>query len=116
MAHFKKRGPKYDDALSQLGNIPGPLLLVLPTDLAAVLRRELERCVRLKVEWEAVADGTLPAFLLRGTAEGCWADALMPHLNGRDTYMKAPQGHPRPEWDDLIAVAQDHRILPDDTW
>ena len=44
MAHFKTRGPVYDDALSQLDNTQGPLLLMLPTDLAAALRQELDSC------------------------------------------------------------------------
>ena len=30
MAHFKDWRPTYDDALSRLGDIPGPLLLMLP--------------------------------------------------------------------------------------
>ena len=34
VAHFKDGGPTYDDALSWLGDIPGPLLLMLSTDLA----------------------------------------------------------------------------------
>ena len=32
VAHFKDGGPKYDDALSRLSDVPGPLLLMLPTD------------------------------------------------------------------------------------
>ena len=31
-------------------------------------------------------------------------------------WQPAPQGHPRPAWDDLIAAFHDHGILPDDTW
>ena len=31
-------GPVYNDALSRLGNTQGPLLLMLPTDIAAALR------------------------------------------------------------------------------
>ena len=51
VAHFNDRGPTYDDALSQLSDVPGPLLLMLPTDLAPALRRELDRCDGLKVGW-----------------------------------------------------------------
>ena len=42
VAHFRKEGPIYDDALSQLDDIQGPLLLMLATDPAAALRRELD--------------------------------------------------------------------------
>ena len=38
VAHFKAGGPVYDDTLSQLGDTQGPLLLMLPTDIAAALR------------------------------------------------------------------------------
>ena len=41
LAHLKKGGPTYDDALSQL-TVPGPLLLMLPTDPPFALHRELE--------------------------------------------------------------------------
>ena len=117
VAHFKAGGPVYDDALSRLGDTQGPLLLMLPTDIAAALRQELDGCEGLRVEWEAVADGTLLALLHRDTANGCRWDALTPHLTGRHVYMATPpQGHPRPAWDDLIAVFHDHGILPDDTW
>ena len=44
VAHFKNRVPVYDDALSRLGHILGPLLLMLPTDLAPALRHELDSC------------------------------------------------------------------------
>ena len=44
MAHFKTGGPVYDDALSRTGDTQGPLLLMLPTDLAAALRQELDGC------------------------------------------------------------------------
>ena len=91
-------------------------LLMLPTDLAAVLRRELDGCDGLTVGFDAVADGTLLALLHQGTADGCRWDALMPHLTGRHTYVTTPQGHPRPAWDDLIAAFDDHGIFPDDTW
>ena len=42
VGHLKTGRPTYDDALSRLGDIPGPLLLMLPTDLAAALRLELD--------------------------------------------------------------------------
>ena len=117
MAHFKTGGPVYNDALSRLGDTKGPLLLMLPTDLAAALRQELDICEGLRVGWEAVADGTLLALLHRDTANGCQWDTLAPHLTGRHVYMATPpQGHPRPAWDDLIAAFCDHGILPDDTW
>ena len=71
MAHFKTGGPVYDDALSSLGDTQGPLLLMLPTNLAAALRQELDGCDGLQVGWEAVADGTLLAVLHRDAADGC---------------------------------------------
>ena len=117
VAHFKAGGPVYDDALSRLGDTQGPMLLMLPTDIAAALRQELDGCEGLRVGWEAVAYGTLLALLHRDTANGCRWDALTPHLTGRHVYMATPpQGHPRPAWDDLIAAFHDHGILPDDTW
>ena len=113
----KRGGPVYDDALSRLGDTQGPLLLMLPTGIAAALRQELDGCEGLRVGWEAVADGTLLALLHRDTANGCQWDALTPHLTGRHVYMASPpQGHPRPAWDDLIAAFHDHGILPGDTW
>ena len=117
VAHFKTGGPVYDDALSRPGHILGPLLLMLPTDLAAALRQELDGCKGLRAGWEAVADGNLLTPLHRDAAEGCQWGALVPHLAGHHTYMATPlQGHPRPAWDDLIAAFHDHGILPDDTW
>ena len=117
VAHFKAGGPVYDDALSRLGNTQGPLLLMLPTGIAAALRQELDGCEGLRVGWEAVADGTLLALLHRDTANGCQWDALTLHLTGRHVYMASPpQGHPRPTWDDLIAAFRNHGILPGDTW
>ena len=117
VAHFKAGGPVYDDALSRLGDTQGPLLLMLPTDIAAALRQELVGYEGLRVGWEAVADGTLLALLHQDAANGCQWDALTPHLTGRHVYMATlPQGHPRPAWDDLIAAFHDHRILPDATW
>ena len=50
VAAFKSRGPVYDNPLSWLGDIPGPLLLMLPTNLAASVRRELDSCEGLRVE------------------------------------------------------------------
>ena len=117
VAHFKAGGPVYYDALSRLGDTQGPLLLMLPTDIAAALCQELDGCDGLRVGWEAVADGTLLALLHRDTPSGCRWDALTPHLTGRHVYMATPPGgHPRPAWDDLIAAFHDHGILPDDTW
>ena len=116
VANFKARGPIYDDALSRLGDTQGPLLLMLPTDIAAALRQELDGCEGLRVGWEAVPDGTLLALLHRDTANGCRWDALTPHLTGRHLYMATPpKGHPCPAWDDLIAAFHNHGILPDDT-
>ena len=114
--HFKYAGPTYDDALSHLRNVPGPLLLMLPTDLPAALRRELDGFDRLGSGWEADADGTLLTLLRRGTADWCRWDALVPHLTGRHTYMTTPQEHPRPAWDDLVAAFHNHGILPNVTW
>ena len=71
VAHFRDGGPTYDDALSRLSDVLGPLVLMLPTDLAAALRWELDSCDGLKVGWEAVAEGTLLALLHPDTAEGC---------------------------------------------
>ena len=42
VAHYEKGGPVYDDALSKLGRLPGPLLLQLPAGRAAALRREMD--------------------------------------------------------------------------
>ena len=117
VAHFKTGGPLYDDALSRLDDTPGPLLLMLPTDLGAALHQELDSCDRLQVGWEAVADGNLLALLHRDTADECQWGMLAPDLTGRHVYMATPpQGQPRPGWDDLIAAFHDHGILPDDTW
>ena len=59
-----------------------PLLLMLPTDLAAALRQELDSCDGLRVEWEAVADGNLLALLHRDATDECHWDMLAPHLSG----------------------------------
>ena len=90
VAHFKTGGPVYDDALSWLGDTQGPLLVMLPNDLAAALRQELDGCEGLRVEWEAVADGTLLALLHRDAANGCQWDTLAPHLTWRHVYMPTP--------------------------
>ena len=117
VAHFKTEGPVYDDALSRLDDTRGPLLLMLPTDLAAALRRELDSCDGLRVEWEAVADGNLLALFHRDAADECHWDMLAPHLTGRHVYMATPpQGHTCLAWDDLIAAFHDQGILPDDAW
>ena len=117
MAQFKTGGPVYEDALSRLGDTQGPLLLMLPADLAVALRQELDSCKGLRVGWVAVADGTLLALLHRDAANGCQWDTLAPHLNGRHVYMATPpKGHPSPAWDDFIAAFHDHGILRDDTW
>ena len=91
---------------------------MLPSDLAAALRRELDSCDGLRVGWEAIADGTLLALLGRDTTDGCQWGALVPHLTRRHTYMTPPppRGHPCPAWDDLMAAFHNHGILPDDTW
>ena len=116
VAHFTDKGPTYDDALSQLGDIPGPLLLMLSTNLATTLRRELDCCDRLKVRLGAITDGTLLALLNWNVADGCQWVALLPHLTVHHTYMTTPPwGHPRPALDDLIAAFHDHGILPEDT-
>ena len=51
VAHFKAGGPVYDDALSRLGDTEGPLLLMLPNDIAAALRQELDGCEGLREGW-----------------------------------------------------------------
>ena len=117
VANFKTGGPVYDDALSQLHDRQGPLLLLLPTDLAAALRQELDSCDGLWVGWEAVAEGSLLALLHRDAADECRWGTPVPHLTGLHIYMATlPDGHPRPAWDDLIAAFHDHEVLPDDTW
>ena len=71
VAHLKTGGPVYDDALSGLDDTRGPLLLMLPADLAAALRQELDSCDGLRVEWEAVADGNLLALLHPDAGDQC---------------------------------------------
>ena len=107
VAHFKTVGPVYDDALSRLEDTRGPLLLMLPNDLAAALREELDSCDGLRVEWEAVADGNLLALLHRDAADECQWDMLAPHLTGRHMYVATPPPEaPQP------GVGRPHRRLP----
>ena len=97
MAHFKTGGPVYDDALSCLGDILGPLLLMLPNEPAVALRQELDSCDGLRVAWEAVADGNLLALVHQDAAEECQWRTLVPHLTGRHMYMATPPpGAPPP--------------------
>ena len=80
VAHFKTGGPVYNDALSRLDDTQGPLLLMLPTDLAAALRQELDSCDGLQVGLEAVADGNILALLNPDSADECQWGMLAPHL------------------------------------
>ena len=104
VAHFRKGGPVYVDTLPRLGDLPGSLLLMLPTNHG------------LSVAGEAVANGTLLAFLHWDDTAGCRWDALVPHLNGHHTYMWITRGHPPPGRDVFIAAFHDHGVLPSDTW
>ena len=90
VAHFKTGGPVYADALSRLGDTQGPLLIMLPTDLAAALRQELHSCDRLRVGWEAVVDGNLLALLQQDAADECQWGMLVSHLTGRHMHMATP--------------------------
>ena len=90
VAHFRDGGPTYEDALFRLGDIPEPLLLMLPTDLAAALRREVDSCEGLRVGWGAITDGTLLALLHRDVADRCQWGPLVPQLAGHHTYMTTP--------------------------
>ena len=116
VAHFKAGGPVYDHALTRLGDTQGPLLLMLPTEIAAALCQELDGCEGLRVGWEAVADGTLLALLHQDAANGCQCAGAPPHKGGHVYMATPPQGHPFPARDNLIAAFRDHGILPDDTW
>ena len=107
VAHFKTGGPVYDDALSQQDDTRGPLLLMLPTDLAAALRQELDSCDGLRVEWEAVADGNLLALLPLDAADECQWDMLASHFTWRHVYMATPPPGPPPP-----GVGRPHRRLP----
>ena len=104
VALFKTGGPVYSDALSRLGDILGPLLLMLPTDLAAALCQELDSCEGLRVGWEAVADGNLLTLLHRNAAEECQLGALVPHLAGRHTYMTTPPPGASPPWRGMTSL------------
>ena len=106
VAHFKTGGPVYDDVLSRQDDTRGPLLLMLPTDLAAALRQELDSCDGLRVEWEAVADGNLLALLRPDAADECQSDMLAPHLAGRHVYMATP-----PPWAPPPGVGRPSRRL-----
>ena len=112
VAHFKTGGPVYYDALSRMGDTLGPLLLMLPTDLAAALRQELDSCDGLLVGWEAVADRSLLALLHQDAAGKYRWGTLAPHLTRRHTYMATPPHGNRPAWDDLIAAFHVHGVLP----
>ena len=107
VAHFKTGGPVYDDALSRLGDTRGPLLLMLLTELAALLRQELDGCDGLRVGWEAVADGNILALHHRDAADGCQWDMLGPHLTGRLVYMATPPPGASPP-----GMRRPHRRLP----
>ena len=99
VAHFKTGRPVYDDALSQLDDTRGPLLLMVPNALAAALRQELDSCDGLRVEWEAVADGNLLALLHRDAADECQWDMLAPHITQAyrgGGFAPAHQGSTRP--------------------
>ena len=96
VGHFKNGGPVYNDALSWLGDILGPLLLRLPTGLAAALRQELDSCEGLQVGLKAFANGNLLALLHRDATNECQWGALVPHLTGHHTYMATPHPGPTP--------------------
>ena len=97
LSHFRRGGPAEDHALSRLGDLPGPILLMLPTNIAVAVRRELDNQDGLRVGREAVADGALLALSQLGNADGCPWDALVPHLDGVLTYMTTPREDARPE-------------------
>ena len=106
VAHFKNGGLVYDDALSRLGDIPVTLLLMLSTDLAAALCRELDSWEGLRVGWEAAPQKSVSGALWYPTSPGATRTWRPP----------PPRGHARPEWDDLIAAFHSHEILPDEMW
>ena len=93
LAHYKRGEPGYNDALSGLGYLSGPLLVMLSTNPAAALCGEMDGYAWLRVLWEAIADGSLLALFNRSTADGCRWNALAPHLTGRQKYMTTTQGH-----------------------
>ena len=70
---------------------------MLPTNLAAALRQELDSCEGLQPGWEPSADGRLLALLQQDAADECQWGMLAPHLTRRHVYMATPpQGHSRP--------------------
>ena len=74
----------------------GPCSSCSPPTLAAAVRREPDSCERLRVGWQAIADGTLLALFLRDVADGYQSGALFPDLARHHTYMTTPPGvHPR---------------------
>ena len=94
VAHFRKGGPAYDDALSCLGNLPGRLLILLPTDLAVKLRCQLDNHHRLRVGWETVSSGALLALIhWDDTDEYRW-NALVTHLDEHHNYISTDRGQP----------------------
>ena len=93
VAHWRKGRPQYDDDLSRLGGLPGPLLLMPPSNLATALSRELKDYAEVRVDPGAVADSTLLVLFHRAGA--CWhqRDALFPQLK-----QTAPHLCVRPPW------------------
>ena len=71
VAHFKAWGAGIRRRTVPAGRHPGPLLLMLPEDIAAALRQDLDGYEGLRVGWEAVADGTLLALLQQDDANRC---------------------------------------------
>ena len=67
-AQFREGGPLYDQAMSRLGSLRRPLLLLLPSDLATAPRRELDNHAEVRVGWEAVTNDALLALLHRGVS------------------------------------------------
>ena len=96
VAHLKTGGPVYDDALSRLGDILGPLLLMLPTDLAAPVpaARRLRPAVG-RVEGSRGRQPTGPPSPgRRGRAPVGHADA--PPQGAPHVYGNPPTGAPPP--------------------
>ena len=115
VAHLQKGRETYNDALSRLGGLLGPLLLMVPLDLTAALRRELDDHTEVRVGWKAVADSVLLALLDRGGATGHQWDALMPDSDGHHTYVSAAPSVPARVSDNLIAAFNDHGVRRTDT-
>ena len=107
VAHFKTGWPVYDDALSRLGDTREPLLLMLPTDLAAALRQELDSRDGLEVEWEATYWPSSTGTPQTSASGICWR----PTSPGtKCIWQPARRGTTSsPPFDD-------HGILPNDTW